>query len=819
MRLNKNLDKKLELADFKPYVVLKREGTNGKGNTTLFINCLECGGHNKAEISQTADNEILYYCHKCNASNGRNANEPATNFNQLYKDILASNAITPNQPQPKDNNRQEHETTEKTFKQAFKYYDFDGHISFYKDKFVDAEGHKSFYYRHYDRQGNKIKGLPAEHVHLYNLNNLLKLQDKSILFLVEGEKDVDSLQAVGIPATSMKPVSRQPLTAKETNFLNSFGKIVMIPDNDSIGADVATKFSLYINPAKLFLLDIVDIWENCPTKADISDYLQLAETIEHCSFLGYDCLGHLLELKAKPYKEAIEAKPQQKTIEAENSQQKAIEAEPQQKAIEAENKQQNKNILPKYFTYISQAEVFTQKYRKDLIYTSATSWLKYEHLTEGGGYWRIKADKEALALYQEFTNLQIQLADTEGIQDYISEVVFPNITDDKELDKATKAYFRSMRAMQNASYKVLAEAEAMLLLDSCLLDSDAYVLNTPKGIIDLHTGDYLTQAQAKNHYCTHITAYSPSMQGADIWQNFINDFTCNDADLAEYLQELAGEMVVGEVKEEHLIIAYNQRGRNGKSTFFNSLATALNTYAEHLPSKLITRNGKYSNKDIYAVELQGKRLVLLKELGVNERLAENELKDLFSTDSIKGCRKFCDPVTFKPSHTGVLYTNNLPAIMSDDGGTKRRLQVIPCNAYFPKETAIENYADYMAEHAGGYIIKWCIEGAKKFIANNYKIKPPKAVLDATADYIAEYDRLLEFINECCYVGEGAKILAGDLYTRYGNWCMEQRTTFRASITTLNRRDFKSRMEEKGFILKRVTKGIEWQGIGLLDNEF
>ena len=49
--------------------------------------------------------------------------------------------------------------------------------------------------------------------------------------------------------------------------------------------------------------------------------------------------------------------------------------------------------------------------------------------------------------------------------------------------------------------------------------------------------------------------------------------------------------------------------------------------------------------------------------------------------------------------------------------------------------------------------------------------------------------------------------------------MEQRTTFRASITTLNRRDFKSRMEEKGFILKRVTKGIEWQGIGLLDNEF
>lgn len=806
MRLNQNLDKKLELMDFKPYVVLKREGTNGKGNTTLFIDCLECGGHNKAEISQTADNEILYYCHKCNASNGRNANEPATNFNQLYKDILTCKAITPSQPQPKDNNRQE---PKRTFKQAFKYYDFNGRISFYKDKFVDAERHKSFYYRHYDQQGNKLKGLPAEHVHLYNLNNLLKLQDKSVLFLVEGEKDVDSLLVAGIPATSMKPVSSQPLTAKETNFLNSFTKIVMIPDNDSIGFTIATKFSVYINHAKLFLLDIVELWPECPIAGDISDYLQLAETIEQYSFLGYDSLVDILELKAKPYEEAIKML---------KSRYPKKEAKPQQKAIEAENSQQNKNILPRYFTYISQADVFTQEYKNELRYANATGWLKYEHLTEGGGYWRIKADKEALALYQEFTGLQIETAENEETQDFLTKEIFSDLTD-KELEKAKKAYFRSMRAMQNASYKVLAEAEAMLLLDSCLLDSDAYVLNTPKGIIDLHTGDYLTQEQAKNHYCTHITAYSPSMQGADIWQNFINDFTCNDADLAEYLQELAGEMVVGEVKEEHLIIAYNQRGRNGKSTFFNSLATALNTYAEHLPSKLITRNGKYSNKDIYAVELQGKRLVLLKELGVNERLAENELKDLFSTDSIKGCRKFCDPVTFKPSHTGVLYTNNLPAIMSDDGGTKRRLQVIPCNAYFPKESAIENYADYLAENAGGYIIKWCIEGAKKFIANNYKIKPPQAVIDATADYIAEYDRLLEFINECCYVGEGAKILAGDLYTRYGNWCMEQRTTFRASITTLNRRDFKSRIEEKGFILKRVTKGIEWQGIGLLDNEF
>ena len=461
MRLNKNLDKKLELADFKPYVTMyKKEGKNGRGLDTLFIHCLEDGcGRPKAEISQTADNEILYHCYRCGARNGNKAGIPADNFNQLYKDILACRAITPSQPQPKGNNHKQRDF-KKEPDHTYIYYDFNGRVSYCRDKYVDAEGGKDFYFwKGRDWRNKKIYGLPVNHVHLYNLNNLLKLQDKSILFLVEGEKDVDSLQAVGIPATSMKPVSSQPLTAEETNFLNSFGKIVMIPDNDSIGADVATKFSVYINPAKLFLLDIVDIWENCPTKADISDYLQLAETIEHCSFLGYDCLMDLLELRAKPYKEAIKML---------KSRYPKKEAKPQQKAIEAKNSQQNKNILPRYFTYISQADVFTQEYKNELRYANATSWLKYEHLTEGGGYWRIKADKEALALYQEFTGLQTETAENEETQDFLTKEIFSDITD-KELEKAKKAYLRSMRAMQNASYKVLAEAEAMLLLDSCLL--------------------------------------------------------------------------------------------------------------------------------------------------------------------------------------------------------------------------------------------------------------------------------------------------------------------------------------------------------------
>ena len=58
----------------------------------------------------------------------------------------------------------------------------------------------------------------------------------------------------------------------------------------------------------------------------------------------------------------------------------------------------------------------------------------------------------------------------------------------------------------------------------------------------------------------------------------------------------------------------------------------------------------------------------------------------------------------------MLYTNHLPKVSANDDGTWRRLIVIPFNAKITGKSDIKNYADYLYENAGPYIMTWIING-------------------------------------------------------------------------------------------------------------
>ena len=95
------------------------------------------------------------------------------------------------------------------------------------------------------------------------------------------------------------------------------------------------------------------------------------------------------------------------------------------------------------------------------------------------------------------------------------------------------------------------------------------------------------------------------------------------------------------------------------------------------------------------------------------KLSTSIVKQLCSTDRIKGEKKYKDPFDFIPTHSIVLFTNHLPKVSAMDDGIWRRLVVIPFNAKFEGKNDIKNYTQYLIEHSGGYILKWMIEGAKE----------------------------------------------------------------------------------------------------------
>ena len=75
------------------------------------------------------------------------------------------------------------------------------------------------------------------------------------------------------------------------------------------------------------------------------------------------------------------------------------------------------------------------------------------------------------------------------------------------------------------------------------------------------------KAHNPKNYCTKITRVSPSEKGRELFEKFLDQITCGDKELQDYLQLVCGMGAVGKVFHENLILAYGS-GRNGKSTFF-----------------------------------------------------------------------------------------------------------------------------------------------------------------------------------------------------------------------------------------------------------
>lgn len=214
-------------------------------------------------------------------------------------------------------------------------------------------------------------------------------------------------------------------------------------------------------------------------------------------------------------------------------------------------------------------------------------------------------------------------------------------------------------------------------------------------------------------FITKQTGVDMSNDGEEIRQTALDTFFCGDRELVDYVQQIVGLSAIGKVYTEALIIAYGE-GKNGKSTFWNTISKVLGTYSGNMSSDVLT-TGKSRNIKPEMAELKGKRLVIASETEDGQRLSSASIKQLCSTDEIYAEKKYKDPFSFTPSHTLVLYTNHLPKVGEIDKGTWRRLIVIPFDAKISTNDDIKNYADYLFENAGGAILKWIVEGSKKII--------------------------------------------------------------------------------------------------------
>lgn len=477
-------------------------------------------------------------------------------------------------------------------------------------------------------------------------------------------------------------------------------------------------------------------------------------------------------------------------------------------------------LRPGDFSDVGQADLLAAEYANKIRYSPSTKWLVYN-----GSFWE-ENELTARGVAQELTTRQLEEAKTllskagQQMSDSGAEEVMAEATSKKkglaqleasqldaldqlEAAQAYRNFVTTRRTSKNIS-ATLKEAAPILQVAVSELDEDAYLLNTPDGSYDLRTG------ARKNHdpadLLTKQTTLAPTQEGARIWLEALDVFFQADPELIGYVQRICGLAVIGRVMVEALVIAYGD-GRNGKSTFWNTIARVLGTYAGTISADALTVGVRRNVKPELA-EARGKRLLIAAETDEGMRLSTSNVKQLASTDQITAEKKYKDPFAFTPSHTLVLYTNHLPRVGAMDTGIWRRLIVIPFEAKIEGNADIKNYADYLYEHAGGAVLAWVMEGARAIHADDYHLDPPRQVIEASNAYRDDNDWFSQFLEDQCETGEGLSERAGDLYQTYRAWAQATSGWARPMI------DFNAATEQAGYVRKKTKTGIRVFGLAI-----
>ncbi len=474
---------------------------------------------------------------------------------------------------------------------------------------------------------------------------------------------------------------------------------------------------------------------------------------------------------------------------------------------------------PDDFSDVGQAEVLAKYFSNELRYSPATHFIRYS-----GHYWQ-ETEPGAQAVAHELTRRQMKesekgmmetlkkLKDTgaQDILDNTSKTKAAQLMSDEQMQAyqnflTAKAYrdFAIRRRDSKNITATLKESHPMLEISPRDLDADCFLLCTPEATYDLRKGMAGAREHSADDFITKITSVSPSSKGEKLWLDCLDLIFQKNQQLINYVQMICGLAAIGKVYVEALIIAYGD-GRNGKSTFWNSVSRVLGLYSGNISADTLTVGCRRNIKPEMA-EVKGKRLLIAAEMQEGARLNDSTIKQLCSTDDVFAEKKYKDPFSFKPCHTLVLYTNHLPRVSASDDGIWRRLIVIPFGAKIEGNTDIKNYGEYLYENAGESILVWIIEGAKKVIALDYQIPVPDCVAKAINEYRSQNDWFGHFLEDKCEAGPSFKESSAALYQAYRNYSLDCNEYVRSTA------DFYFALEKAGFERltlnrKRYFKGL------------
>lgn len=291
------------------------------------------------------------------------------------------------------------------------------------------------------------------------------------------------------------------------------------------------------------------------------------------------------------------------------------------------------------------------------------------------------------------------------------------------------------------------------------MNFDPEVLACSNGVVDLRTGQL--RWATREDYLTRNTGCVYDAEADDgWWREVILGIAGGNERIAEFMQVWAGYCATGYTKEHCMAILWGM-GRNGKNLYVDSVAAALGRYAKALPGSFLEAMGEKTidNNMLYALaDLHGIRLAYASETGEKGKLKESWVKGQTGDRIITARSPYSPFFEFQLTHKLIVGTNHKPEITGTDDGVWERIRMVAFRVRFGTQAEVDagvaqgvKNQDLLtlstSEPGRRAVLKWIVDGARKYLANGLRRYTPVEILAETQMYRREQDVLGQFLQD------------------------------------------------------------------------
>lgn len=607
-----------------------------------------------------------------------------------------------------------------------------------KTIYKKPDGSKTALWQHYE--GNTlVRGLNGLKMPLYHVYNIT--DDTKPIFIVEGEKDVETIEQLGFIATT-SPNGAGSHWRKDFNECFKDFNVIVLADNDEVGLKYATEIAdNLIDVAKTIkLVPSQALYEPLKDKGDISDIL-----VEIGSERVIEMLQMILTSNNYLYT---------------------------QKSTKLKENNSSNELL--YLDDTGNADMFVDLWGDKVRYNYIRSkWLVYQDT-----HWSFVTDDDVIGHLVDNT------------LKHMENDIYPTFID-KDSYKKHLERTRSLKGREN----MLKISRHKLSIRPEDIDNNNYLFNVQNGTLDLKKC-VLRPHRADNYITKLANVTFEKTAQSNLWKKVISDAMCNDQQLISYIQRVLGYCLIGANPEECFFIFHGNTTRNGKSTILETLNYLMGSgYAVSVaPTTLIDKTVQGANPELLAVK--GARLLSCGELRADTMLNDTLLKMITGNDTITARALYGDVEMFKCTAKLIANTNGLPPIRNNDLIKSGRVHIIPFNKHFEENERIKDLKERLREpqELSG-ILNWLLEGYKEYI--HIGLTPPQSVINAVNDYQHDNDKIQLFFDDCMHKADGENTPVAKIYPIYKSWCEC------SGYKTLGKQQFIEKIKERPEYISRT----------------